>query len=75
MYYLSIILHRGLQTNGQSDAYEIPFGHIKLIIPNIEKARDVLLGGEFKEVADKLTVLSKLVEDDIVSNDGALAER
>lgn len=48
-----------------SEDYEIPFGNIKLIIPNTDKARVALLGGEFKEIADKLTELSnKLMKDE-----------
>ena len=43
--------------------YEIPFGSITLVIPNTEKAKTALLEGKFKDVAVKLTVLSKSLED------------
>lgn len=50
-------------TASRDRGYEIPFGSIKLVIPNTEKAKTALLEGKFAEVAEKLTALSKLLED------------
>lgn len=47
----------------RDQGYEIPFGSITLVIPNTEKAKTALLEGKFKDVAEKLTVLSKSLED------------
>ncbi len=48
-------------TRGQG--YEIPFGSITLVIPNTEKAKTALLEGKFKDVAEKLSILSKSLEE------------
>lgn len=57
-------------SDASRQGYEIPFGNITLVLPNTEKAKTALLEGKFKEVAEKLTILSKSLEDSSESNTG-----
>lgn len=48
-----------------NQGFVIPYGSIKLVLPNNDKARNALVDGQFKEVGKQLLELSKLVEDKV----------
>ncbi len=53
------------QALNENQDFVLPYGSIKLVLPNNDKARNALVDGQFKEVGKQLLELSKLMEDKV----------